>query len=214
MKKYFVFFLVFLFVLALSGQTVAAEKPTRVTGLGTSPAFLQGSSTASQRGIFAPYVVSWPARQFDTAFSIANTLAAPPYIQGIFDAAFGDLVGTIEFYFWDLEGELYTYETGPESPGRGLNEEGMLSPGRSYLVLMNQILKEAGYDYEAHDGLFAGYLWIVANFDGVQGTSNPTDFKLFTQTTVMQPDLGTTFFDFSANAGVPMIPPPDGPEPK
>ena len=50
------------------------------------------------------------------------------------------------------------------------------------------------------------------SWGGIEGaTANVTDFSTFTQATVMQPDLGTTFFDFDANAGVPLIAPPEEP---
>jgi hypothetical protein len=211
MKKYPVFLrMALVLVLLWGGQLLAAEKQVPRDSFG---GFLQNSTTASQKGLFAVYMAVWPERGFDTAVSVSNTLAAPTSIQNVFDQEFNDLEGTVEFYLWALDGTLYTYETGPESPGRGLSQEGTLAPGNSYLVLMSQILELAEYDFDANDGIFAGYGWIIANFDGAQGTANPTDFQLFTQTTVMQPDLGSPLFSFVPHAGLPLAPPEEEPTP-
>ena len=83
-----------------------------------------------------------------------------------------------------------------------MTNEGTLSPGQTYRVLLSEILAAAGGPVS-----FAGYGWVVANFDAVQGTANITDFSTFTQTLVMQPDLGSSFFENDASAGVPVFPP-------
>lgn len=111
---------------------------------------------------------------------------------------------------------MISYETELGSPGVGLSEEGTLAPGQTYRVLWSELLREAGYmehaiEFDHAPNSFAGYAWIVANFDGVQGTVNLTDFTSFTQATTLQPDLGTTFWDFDANAGVPLMKPPEVP---
>ncbi len=184
------------------------------------------AATPSQRGIFAPFAAATcvtspcPSGQLDTALSVSNTLAAPPPVEAAFEVqGFSDLEGTLEFYLWDTEGHLLFYETQADSPGVGLTQEpdreGFLAPGQTYRVLLSELLEMI--DYAQHEidfqhelpGQFAGYLWIVGNFDGIQGTTNLTDFSTFTQSLVMQPDLGSTFFDFSADAGVPLIPIPD-----
>lgn len=167
------------------------------------------SETPAQRAIFAVFVAS--QGQLDTALSISNTLSAPPGMAQVFEE-FPNREGTLEFYFWHASGNLVFYETEPASPGAGLTSEGMLRPGQTYRVLLSEILEAANYREIAVElGLdpdeFTGYAWIVANFDGVQGTVTVTDFSSWSQTAVMQPDLGSTFFDFDANAGVPLSPP-------
>ncbi len=208
------FFLTVLLGAAVAAGGLAQDGPAPSSG---SITMFDQAATARQRAVFAVFIASIPAASFDTTFSLTNTLAGPPGIQETFDQRFHDLVGTIEFFLWDEFGHLLTYETQMGSPGAGLNDEGQLEPGRTYRVLLSEILAEAGYPQRAmelgHSENFIGYGWIVANFDGVQGTANVTDFSTFNQSIVLQPDLGTTFWDFDANAGVPIIPPSEEPPP-
>ena len=186
--------------------------PIWVGGMETSIASEQGEinrsevfftevATTSQKALLAPFLAS--TGPIDTGISLSNVLAAPPGIVEEFEARFSNLEGTLEFYFWNSAGELVFYETGPESPGSGLSLDGTLAPGQTYTVLLSELLASAGYEETS----FAGYAWVVANFDAVQGTANVTDFSSFTQSTVMQPDIGSSFFDYDANAGVPISPP-------
>lgn len=192
-----------------------------------NPSILGVAATSTQKGVFAPFLaatcVTLPCSpgDLDTAISVTNTLAGPPGVQEVYDDFFHDLEGTVEIYLWDTYGHMLFYETGADSPGIGLSQEpgkeGFLTPGGTWRVLLSDILNAIDYqqheiDFDHVEGVFAGYMWVVANFDGVQGTTNLTDFATFTQSLVLQPDLGTTFFDFSADAGVPIIPPPDEPE--
>lgn len=211
--------IVLLWTAALTVLLVApAQAQAGLTGkAGVSEAvtLFQQASTPDQRAIHAVFLASVPAASLDSALSFTNTLAGPPGIQEVFDANFADLEGTLEFYLWDEFGHLIAYETMPDSPGAGLTMDGTLQPGMTYRVLLSEILAAADWEQHAidfnHSTDFLGYGWVVANFDGVQGTANVTDFSTFTQATVMQPDVGTTFFDFDANAGVPLIDPPDEP---
>ncbi|MFQ5740049.1 MAG: hypothetical protein ACE5JX_13665 [Acidobacteriota bacterium] len=159
-----------------------------------------GQEAANQRAIFAVFLNN--EGPVDTALSISNTLAAPLDIGEVLATSFANTQGTLEFYLWDHDGNMTFYETGPESPGVGLSEQGTLGPGQTYRVLLSEILRAAD-----HLGSFAGYGWIIANFDGVQGTANVTDFSGFTQTTVLKPDMGSLFFVDSASAGLPLVSP-------
>ena len=213
-------------VLALaSGTQALAQDAGRLIGNPVGPdtiTMFNQAATPDQRAIFAVFLASIPAASLDTALSLSNTLQGPPGIQEVFDSEFGDLEGTLEFYLWDGFGHLIFYETDLNSPGVGLSDTGTLLPGQTYRVLLSEILAAAGWaehlidpefvnDHQGSDA-FSGYGWVVANFDGVQGTANVTDFSTFTQATIMQPDLGTTFWDFDANAGVPLIAPPEEPQ--
>lgn len=167
-----------------------------------STAFLFGPSTGTQAAVFAVFLARQGA--LDSALSISNVLAAPASVQEVLDERFSDLEGTLEFYLWDYDGELYFYETGPDSPGSGLSEAGTLTPGQTYRVLLSDILNEIeAFDREA----FAGYGWIIANFDGVQGTATVTDFGSYNNAYAFQPDVGSSFYELNANAGVPLNPP-------
>lgn len=162
---------------------------------------LAAQDMGSKRGIFAVFLAS--QGPVDTALSVSNVLAAPLGIGDEMQARFSVTEGTLEFYLWDSNGSLVVYETGPDSPGAGLSSTGTLSAGQTYRVLLSEVLSAAEYEKDS----FVGYGWVIANFEGVQGTTNVTDFARFTQSTVMQPDLGTSFFDLDANAGVPLGPP-------
>lgn len=122
-----------------------------------------------RRALFAAFLVGNPfvpeQGSAETSFSISNIQASP---QGSFFHSLsrgGVEAGTIEFYLWGQDGEVLAYETGPGSPGFGLDGEGRLLPGHTYTVQLGDILDEL-----AVPGPFVGYGWIVANFDGVQGT--------------------------------------------
>ncbi len=216
-----------LFFIVVAGSHVLGQKAPRNHSVFGDASFLGLGVTPTQKGIFAVFsaatCVQLPCSSgdLDTAISISNTLAGPPPVQVVFDDFFEDLEGTIEVYMWDTYGHMLFYETGADAPGVGLiqepDREGFLSPGRTWRVLLSQLLTAVDYtqheiDFDHVEGVYAGYIWVVANFDGVQGTTNLTDFATFTQSLVMQPDLGGVFFDFSADAGVPLIP-PEEPEP-
>ncbi len=201
-----------------SGTQALAQDAGRLMGNPVGPdaiTMFNQAATPDQRAIFAVFLASIPDASLDSALSLSNTLQGPPGIQEVFDSEFGVLEGTLEFYLWDEFGHLIQYETAMGSPGAGLSEDGTLAPGQTYRVLLSEILSAADFEQHSidfnHDPIFLGYGWVVANFDGVQGTANVTDFSTFTQATVMQPDLGTTFWDFDANAGVPLIAPPEEP---
>lgn len=156
---------------------------------------------SGRRGIFAVFLCS--SGPIDTALSISNVQAGPMGIGNVMNERSRQSEGTIEFYFWNRDGVLTSYETGPGAPGSGLSQSGTLGMGKTYTVLLSELLDASGYVNDS----FTGYGWVVANFTGVQGTANVTDFARFTQTTVLQPDLGTPFFDRDANAGVPIVVP-------
>ena len=201
MKKSTIKLLSFGLVLMALAGPLPAQSASQSQKIDTGSSSLFGiATTTTQRAVFAVFLGSGGG--FDTAISVSNILAAPPRVSEVLDN-FSDREGTLEFYLWNGDGQMTFYATSQTSPGVGLGLGGTLAPGQTYRVLLSDILDAAGFAEES----FFGYGWLVANFDGVQGTANVTDFATFTQTTVLQPDLGTTFFDFDANAGVPLQPP-------
>ena len=175
----------------LAGSSAFAQQSTS-NGI----VLFNGEGTTTQSAIFASFLTSEPAAGIDSAISVSNVLAAPGSIGAGFTEMFSDTVGTLEFYLWKDDGQLIHYETEPGSPGAGLQLDGSLDRGQTYRVLLSEILAAAG-----EPGSFAGYGWVVANFDAVQGTANVTDFSTFTLSVPMQPDLGG--FLASGRAGVP-----------
>ena len=128
---------------------------------GTSVSFMAAGHTSEQSAVFASYVVSLPMLGFDTAISVSNVLMAPVGIDVAGGAYEGyNKTGTLEIYLYNGDGTMMMHETSMESPGTGLTD-GMLGPGQSYTVLLSEIVGDMD---------FAGYAWVVANFDGVAGT--------------------------------------------
>lgn len=134
---------------------------------GTSVSFMAAGHTSEQSAVFASYLVSIPSEDpmyaFDTAISVSNVLKAPPGVDTAGGAYEGsDMMGTLEIYLYDQDGTMMMYETSMmDFPGKGLDDDGMLSPGETYTVLLSEIVG---------DDAFMGYGWVVANFDAVAGT--------------------------------------------
>lgn len=133
---------------------------------GTSVSFMAAGHTSEQSAVFASYLVSIPHEDpmyaFDTAISVSNVLMAPAGIDVAGGAYEGyNKMGTLEIYLYNRDGKMMMHETSMDSPGSGLDDDGMLGPGQTYTVLLSEVVG---------DTEFVGYGWVVANFDGVAGT--------------------------------------------
>ena len=123
---------------------------------------------------------------------MSNILGAPAGYLGDKYDAFGDRHGTVEIYLWNRDGTAMMYETGPDSPGAGLDESGELWPCRTYTVRLAEILSQITGLPES-DNEFTGYGWIIGNFDAIAGTYNVTIFGLgFTQNFELTPTVGNS----------------------
>ncbi len=175
----------------------------------SSRSFTGFDETTDQTAVFVTFAASIagvePAGDAATAgvttsITVSNPLAWDP--MSPFLTLTGDVTeGTIEVYLWDqTEGELITYETSASSPGIGLNDDGTLSPGGTWSVLLGDLLSDAGWD-----GNFVGYGWVVANFDGVAGSHTLNIFGLgFSQAFHAVPGMGQGFHGM---AGLPVVVP-------
>lgn len=160
------------FTLGLSLSAMAGGPSRDVT-------FLQGASTTSQSAVFATFMsaleggFSGPngVDGQDTAISVSNILATPNGLSGAVTNAQtgpgGDSVGGLTFFLWDRDGTSYRFST-VEHPdvGAGQDANGMLSPGQTYTVLLNEVLANVTGGPVTD---FVGYAWIVADFDAVAG---------------------------------------------
>lgn len=128
---------------------------------GTSVSFMAAGHTTDQSAVFGSYLVSLPDMGFDTAISVSNVLMSPKgaNVAGGYGNGY-DMMGTLEIYLYNRDGEMMMMETSMDSMGAGLTD-GMLGPGETYTVLLSELLDGAD---------FVGYGWIVANFDAVAGT--------------------------------------------
>lgn len=186
--------------------TVALSGTAMASGGDTSVAFFHGAGTAKQTAVFASFLSNIPdaadaSNSVVTAISVSNILKAPGSLD---TSVFGTTVandrsGTIEFYLYNKDGTLTTYETTAGSPGSGLAADGTLAAGQTYTVLLSEILTAASVTVD-----FTGYGWVVANFDGVAGTYNVTIFGLgFTQNFELLPGMGQGGYQGGIHVSVP-----------
>lgn len=129
---------------------------------------------SNQSAVFASYLVSIPNEDpdqvIDTYISVSNVLSAPEGVDSAGSPYEGDnKVGTLEIYLYHRDDdEPMIYETTGDSPGSGLDENGMLAPGQTYTVRLADLVGE--------NRAFIGYGWIVGNFDGIAGTRTIINF--------------------------------------
>ncbi len=161
-KSWFILFAVLAIAFISSAQDAAAASPQLT--------LFQEEATTSQTAVFAAFLSSISGgSQGDTAFSVSNVLAVPP---GETFAALridgkNDRTGGLRFYLYTRAGDTYVFST-EDNPvvGSGADENGRLSPGQTYTVLLSEILAALQMGTES----FSGYGWIVADFDAVGGT--------------------------------------------
>ncbi len=151
-------------------------------------AFLQTATTASQTAVFVPLLAHGGG--LITAISVSNVLAAPEGILPV--EGLSDTTGTIEFYFFRADGEVFFVETEQE-----------FGPGETMTIFLDELLSDVEGAIPEETGVFAGYAWVVANFDAVQGVvaSFFPDFG-FAQSYNMEPTIGGVYF-----AGIPVVVP-------
>ena len=156
---------------------------------------------SDQSAVFASYLVSVPSEDpdqvIDTYLSVSNVLSAPGGVDMAGGPYEGDnRVGTLEIHLYNRDDdEPMVYETTGDSPGAGLDENGMLAPGQTYVVRLAELIGK--------EKTFVGYGWIVGNFDGIAGTRT----ILLGQGAAWHGDL--TPEPSPHGAGVKPIPPPE-----
>ncbi len=137
-----------------------------------------GSTTT----LLIPYAGVTSASGFDTGLAIANTTTDPnpadeTTVTGIESPVPQD--GTISFYFYQQQvgstaPTTFSYTTKAGSPGNGVDANGVVPTGSTYVVLLTQLLNAAGVS-----GDFAGYIFVVTNFTNAHAQYVLTDFKSF-----------------------------------
>jgi len=120
----------------------------------------------SRTALLVPYASRTPG--FDTGISVANTTADPSAsTMGITSDAVAQS-GTITFRFYPTYGSgtqtVTTYTTSGTSPGSGLDANGQVLTGSTYVVTLGQLLDDAGVT-----GDFTGYIIIVSQFTNAHG---------------------------------------------
>lgn len=108
---------------------------------------------------------------FDTGIAVANTSWDPFGNDGA-----EPVDGTLSFTFSPNDGSGdFSYDTGPGSPGVGLNSAGEVEAGGTYSVLLSELLEAADWTDP-----FSGYVFIESRFTNGHGQAFITDFSGFT----------------------------------
>jgi len=137
---------------------------------------IYGASTT----LLVPYATNMSGLAgYNTGLAIANTTTDPGVAITGFKTAVKQ-AGAITFYFYPQTGTAFTYATTAGSPGSGLNSDGTLKTGGSYVVLLDQLLKAAAQPLD-----FTGYIFIVTNFTNAHGQYFISDFGSFTNGALM-----------------------------
>lgn len=174
-----------LMVLALSATGLAQRIDTG------SGALLGEAATTSQTMVYAPFVsnINAGGARFDTTFVVSNPLGFPNGLSSAVLVGGADTEGTVELNCFNQDGAFVYFDSSMDpTVGTGLSAQGTLSPGESWTFLFQEILGAVQGDANAS---FAGYCYVVANFDGVAGAANVTSFNVgFSQTTALFPAVG------------------------
>jgi hypothetical protein len=141
-----------------------------------------GASTT----LLVPYATNQSALfGYNTGLAVANTTLDPTTAVMGFTQAVRQ-TGSMTFYFFkttpatDGNATTFNYTTTAGSPGTGLNADGTLSPGKEYVVLLDQLLTAAGQSKD-----FTGNIFIVTNFTNAHGQYFITNFAEFTNGALM-----------------------------
>ena len=82
------------------------------------------------------------------------------------------LSGSLTFTLFPNDQDMVEYPTDGMSPGMGLDSDGFLPAGNTYIVLLNEILDSAGFS-----GDFLGHIYVDTDFTGCRGLGYVSDFK-------------------------------------
>ena len=163
--------------------------------------YSEEEATGYHRAVFAQYLAVIPnaieGMSVNCAISISNVCAIP---DPSLDIYIGDpgipTSGGFAIFLYDRDGTVYSFFSRDHSLvgyyGPNPNGNGTLSPGQTYTVNLQEVLS-AVKGGEA--GEFAGYGWILSEFDGLAGTYNNTIYGLgFTQAFELKPAMGRAAF--------------------
>jgi len=161
-------------------------------------AFNEEATTTYYRAVFAQYLTVIPDsnlddgnQSVDCGLSISNVCAAPDVVSPLIGAQKGPTSGKVTLVLYEADGEVIVYTPDSDSVGEGLNADGTLSEGRTWRVLLAQILADHQGIADQSQVSFSGYGWILSEFDCLGGTYNNTVFGVgFTQAFEFLPAMG------------------------
>lgn len=195
------------FVLFLLSFVVCISVEGAVRRVPSGPPFLVQQSTSREAAVFAAYLANEPSLGVSTSLSVSNVVMPSGTSLG-FGAVSPTFShpGTLEFHLYSRDGKYYFYETSgnsfTEGVGSGLDSAGVLRPGATYVVTLDDLLQAV----EAERS-FAGYAWIIGHFPAIQGTD--TIFNEATRTAhsfELQPPAGSSLASHGNLAGIPRGP--------
>jgi hypothetical protein len=164
--------------MAPTGQALNAVAPFQVNPVnGNFPRFANSPITATvitMRQAITDLLIPFAVRGsggFDTGIAIANT-SDDPHDSGR-DADNG---GTIQLTFMPQTGSSFTLTTSGTGPGVGLGAGGVLGAGRTWSVLLSELMAAVSGAPTA----FTGQIYIRTNFTLAHGASFVTNFTGFT----------------------------------
>jgi len=137
-----------------------------------SPALVVFTIVPSTTNFIIPFAVVG-AGGYDTGIAIANTTADN---YGLANGGARPQDGKITFNFFPTTGSSFTFSPSTGSVGLGLSSTGLIQSGRTYSVLLSELLKAS----PGSPTTFTGYIIAVAEFTNGHGASFVTDFKTFT----------------------------------
>jgi hypothetical protein len=159
--------LFFVLALALSLPAMAAKGAD-------AKVFFQTEETTDFSATVAAYVAALPDGT-RTAVSVSNSLGVPQ-VEGVTFGGFptgSDTEGQVWVFCYNALAEegpaawVWASSSNPEV-GTGLNAEGKLVPGATWIFYVDEVLAELGFDSTTDQ--FVGYCYFVGEFDAMVGT--------------------------------------------
>ncbi len=135
--------------------------------------------------LMIPYAVS--ELGYDTGITIANTAADPGAAAGITSPL--PQTGPITFYLYPNNGAMISISSTEIGKEFAWGTDGKVPPGKSYILLLSELLAAAGYD-----DVFSGYIIAYCNFTHAHGQYFVSDFDSFSNGAlmlVMNPERAT-----------------------
>jgi len=120
---------------------------------------------ANNTALMFTHVLNIASLNFNCGFAIANTTSDP---EDVFAKPATRQAGPVTFHFFPTSGgPITSYQTKAGSPGSGLDASGNVNSGRTYLVLLSEILAAAG----SPGADFQGYIIVVTDFSNAHAIS-------------------------------------------
>lgn len=146
-----------------SGQMMAgpgSDTDTRV--------FFDSHVTTNASAVLMGFAADLSGGGARTSLAVSNTMGAPG-LEGLPEG--GDMMGQVWLFCYNTyseDGEPIVVQTSaldaPAMTGLGLDDDGMLAAGGTWLVFLDEALGAVGFDSD-----FVGYCYVIGEFDAITG---------------------------------------------